>query len=284
MKRDKKQILIFGTSYTGGFLTETLEKDYEIYQTSRKPENANQIDFYNLDLIKKHINEAEVILSTVPNDKEIDPVLYRYEESIKKSNAKWIGYLSSTSVYGNHDGCWVKENSNCKPHDDNSSNRLLIEKKWHNLFYNHEKPIHIFRLAGIYGPNRNPIERIKKGKNFTIIKDMHFFSRIHVEDICRILKASIEKPNSGAIYNVCDEEPCPNNKVEQFAAKLLNIPKLKEISYYDFKKNASERLIKFYESNRKVDSRKVLSELGIKLKYPNYREGLKEGCSKQYLL
>ena len=148
------------------------------------------------------------------------------------------------------------------------------------MFCNHKKPVHIFRLAGIYGPNRNPLERIKQGKNFTIIKDMHFFSRIHVEDICQILKASIEKPNSGSIYNVCDEEPCSNNKVEQFAAKLLNIPKLKEISYYDFKKTASKRLIQFYESNKKVDSRKVRLELNIKLKYPNYREGLKEGCCK----
>ena len=280
-----KTILIFGYGYVSKFLIQQLKSlDWLVYCTSRKvnvgqsvnDNNATIINFFDPKL-PSIIKSADMLLSTVPPNRDvIDPVLHKYNKVISKANFEWIGYLSSTSVYGDHHGAWVDENTKCIPNNERSKIRSLAEKKWLDLYLIHELPVHIFRLSGIYGPNRNCLEQIKNSKDFTIVKKEQYFSRIHVEDICAAIIASIKSLTAGEIYNVSDDEPAPINIVQQFSASILNKPNLKEIPFEN--SDLSERAKGFFNDNKKISNRKIKKKLNIKWQYPNYQSGLLNGC------
>jgi nucleoside-diphosphate-sugar epimerase len=281
----KKTILIFGNGYVAKFLSEQLiNQDWFVYCTSRKVESEKSTKHQNIKIINffdsnitEIIKSANAILSTVPTDDQItDPVLANYLEIISKQRFEWIGYLSSTGVYGNHDGKWVNEHTKCTPSNFKSKLRICAEQKWLGLYLKYQIPVHIFRLAGIYGPKRNCLEEIKKGKDFTIIKKDHYFSRIHVIDICQAIIASINSPTPGEIYNVCDDEPAPINFVQQYGANILKKNPLIELLFENA--NLSKQFEMFFNDNKKISNNKIVSNLKIKWIYPNYRIGLLQGC------
>jgi hypothetical protein len=190
-----KQIIIFGYGYVSKFLIQQLrDLNWTIYCTSRKINLEKPVKDGNVTVINfldpklpSIIKSSNICLSAVPPGAEIiDPVLKIYSDIISKGSFEWIGYLSSTSVYGDHKGAWVNEDTECKPGNEKSKIRFSAEQQWLNLYLTYKLPVHILRLSGIYGPNRNCLEQIKNGKSFTIIKKSQYFSRVHVTDICTI--------------------------------------------------------------------------------------------------
>ncbi|TNE36586.1 MAG: SDR family oxidoreductase, partial [Alphaproteobacteria bacterium] len=213
------------------------------------------------------------ILLSIPPDETGDPVHDEMAaEILNLPNLRWAGYLSTTGVYGDLDGGWVDENSPYNPSGKRGVRRMQAEKAWMTLYENHGLPLHIFRLPGIYGPGRNQLVSLKSGKARRIAKPGQVFSRIHVSDLAAILKASMERPNPGRIYNVADDEPAPPQDVVTFAAKLLNMPPppLQDFETADLSPMARS----FYNDSKRVRNDRIKSELGISLKFPTYREGL----------
>ncbi|ETO91133.1 MAG: NAD-dependent epimerase/dehydratase [Candidatus Xenolissoclinum pacificiensis L6] len=271
----RKRAFIFGSGYVASFLSQRLrEIGYIVYCTSRdKPHDKFTVSFYNQDYLETLLATADVILSTVgTDDNVVDPVLHRYRNSIYLSRAKWIGYLSSTGVYGDHDGKWVNEYSACNTNSKKGKLRLKAEKYWLSIQHN----IHILRLSGIYGPMRNCLEEILKGRQHTIIKQGHNFSRVHIEDICQFIISSISNPRDGTIYNVSDCTPAPLHEVHNFATKILLRKNLEAVPLE--KANISIRKMSFFQENRQVCNRRAMKLRNGNWTYLSYKEGLLQGC------
>lgn len=274
--------LIFGFGFTAKALAPTLiEQGFQVIGTSRTPEKQEQnncdiklIEFDSTD-IENYLSLATHLLVCIPPTSTMgDIVLIKYGDLIKKQAPylKWIGYLSSTGVYGNHEGNWVSEKSECAPHTPTGIARLKAEQAWFSFAQKYQLPLHVFRLSGIYGPGRNVLERLIHGKKQSVFKEHQVFSRIHVEDIGATFLASIEAPNPLAVYNVSDDEPAPSHVVDQYAAELLHRDSLPLISFSAAHLSPMEQ--EFYANNRRVSNLKIKEELGIVLKYPTYKEGL----------
>lgn len=211
---------------------------------------------------------ASHILSSIAPGADGDPVLAEYAAEFATAPAVWAGYLSTTGVYGDHAGGWVTEDTPLTPGTERGRIRCVAERQWQALGL----PLHIFRLAGIYGPGRGPFEKVRDGSARLIIKPGQVFSRIHVDDIAQVLDASIERPAPGAIYNVCDDDPAPPQDVISHAATLLGLPLPPSVDHDSAVMTPMAR--SFYAENKRVRNDKIKSELGIKLVYPNFREGL----------
>lgn len=149
------------------------------------------------------------VLSSVPPDDHGDPVLDCHADAVAALDTNWIGYLSTTGVYGDRGGEWVDESSDLRPAGLRGRRRVEAEEGWLDLWRHHGRPVHLFRLAGIYGPGRGPFEQVRNGTAKRVIKPGQVFSRIHVDDIVQVLEASMAKPHPGAAYNVCDDEAAP---------------------------------------------------------------------------
>ena len=228
-------------------------------------------DFYDPNIIPV-LKKADYILVSIPPVGGKDIVLKNFSNEFKNLRVKWITYLSATSVYGNHDGKWVDENSFTIPTSENGINRLAAEKKWISVCKKLNLPVQIFRLSGIYSNTSNIIKRLKLGDIKIIDKKNHFFSRIHVDDVGNILFKSIDNFKNNEIYNICDDKPASQIEVAAYGAKLLklekpNLVKLEEVE--------SEMLRNFYKDSKKVDNKKMKEFFNHKLKYPTYVEGLK---------
>lgn len=272
------KFFIFGFGYTAKFLAPKLiAAGFKVIGTSRKPpaEASNQ----NLEIIKFPLhndikNSTHILISIPPIYPLGDIVLANFQELILKQapHLQWLGYLSSTGVYGDAQGNWVDEESICNPHTATGIARLKAEKAWNEFAKQHNLPLHIFRLSGIYGPNRCVFDKIKQGKKQTIFKKNQVFCRIHVEDIVATILASIKSPNPISIYNVSDDEPAPSHLIDSFAAKLLQLSPPRIIDFKDADLSPMEQ--EFYANNRRVSNLKIKKELNIKLKYPTFREGL----------
>jgi nucleoside-diphosphate-sugar epimerase len=214
------------------------------------------------------------LLSSVPPDSEGDPVLLRHARGLaaRAGQFDWVGYLSTTGVYGDRGGEWVDEDSPLAPSTERGHRRLSAENAWLDLFRQSGLPIHIFRLAGIYGPGRNQLLSLLEGKARAIIKPGQVFSRIHVDDLAGVLEASITKPDAGRAYNVCDDEPAPPQDVLRYAAKLLGMEPPLTVNFDGAALSPMAR--SFYSESKRVSNRRIKRELGYDLAYPNYREGL----------
>lgn len=281
----KRCCFIFGLGYTAQFLTPKLQAlSFDIIGTTRDAQKISSqssavtlIDFNDVSL-ETYLRKATHLLISIPPSIEGDPVLLHYAELIHRnaSHIQWLGYLSSTGVYGDHQGAWVDEHSANIKLGQQASIRLEAETSWQTFASNNNLPLHIFRLAGIYGPGRNALQRIRAGKMSSIYKAGQFFSRIHVEDIAAILLASMAQPKPFSIYNVADDEPSPAHEVDAYAASLLHHQPLELIDYDKASLSPMEQ--QFYANNRRVANHKIKNELGVKLQYPTYREGLKQLC------
>ncbi len=275
----KKRLGIFGFGYTAqAFVNGLNTNKYDVWGTSRMPSNkmhdkVNIIDF-NGNTIKELISTSDVILSCIPpNQLGSDPVLAEYTDLIQ-SNKKldWVGYLSATSVYGNHHGQWVDETSDNLELTTTGMHRLAAEKQWQFLYNRYQVPIVIFRLAGIYGPGRSALDRVKRSDYVSIEKKGHKFSRIHVDDIAQALNLSLHTPTPGQIFNVADDVPIETPVVDAYAAELLElaIP----VSQPFDGAQLSERRREFYQGNRLICNQKIKKALKFKLQFPSYKEGL----------
>lgn len=279
------KILIFGFGYTANFIAKKLGvMEFLITGTSRniiRPEQDAKkiyelINFTRTDVEKSLRSATHILVSTPPAMQFGDPVLSHFADLIKKyaSQYKWLGYLSSTGVYGDHQGAWVDESSASISLGQQAKLRLEAEKSWVSLAQNEQLPLHIFRIAGIYGPQRNALTRIARGKTQSIYKENHFFSRIHVEDIAVVVIASIKNPNPISIYNVADDEPAPAYEVDAYAAHLLKVPEPEKILFE--LATLSPMAKEFYTHHRRVNNDRIKQELGVELTYPTYREGLQK--------
>ena len=217
------------------------------------------------------LGEASHVLSSVAPGADGDPVLAELAGALADHAGRldWVGYLSTTGVYGDHGGGWVDETTPLTPSTQRGKYRVKAEAAWAAI---PDLPLHIFRLAGIYGPGRGPFAKVRAGTARQIIKPAQVFSRIHVEDIAQVLAASIARPNPGAVYNLCDDDPAPPQDVLAYAAQLLHLPPPPVVDFDTAEMSPMAR--SFYAENKRVRNDLIKSELGIRLRHPTYREGL----------
>ncbi|MAC44928.1 MAG: oxidoreductase [Pelagibacteraceae bacterium] len=221
--------------------------------------------------INLKIKEADYILVSVPPISGEDIVIKNFKILLKNTKAKWITYLSATSVYGNHNGEWVNEKSETKPSTLNGKNRLKAENDWRVFSKENNLPLQIFRLSGIYSKQNNILKRLKTGQAKIIKKEKHFFSRIHVEDIANILFISLKKFKTNEIFNISDDQPASQEEVAVYGALLLKMNKPNSLKIEDLE----EGMLKdFYKESKKVDNKKIKIFFNYQFIYPSYKEGL----------
>lgn len=273
-----KTLLVLGYGYSSSYIGRALIADgWRVIGTTRSVENTHAMRAAGVEPIiwpgtnlTTAVNDAtHILISTAPTANG-DPVLHQLSDSVlaAKPHLEWVGYLSTTAVYGDRGGAWVTEDDPLTPSTERGHWRVAAEQAWINTGL----PVHIFRLAGIYGPGRGPFEKVRNGTARRIIKQGQVFSRIHVEDIAQTVIASINHPNSGAVYNVCDNAPAPPQDVIAKAAQLLNLPIPPAIPLEDADMTPIAR--SFYAESKKVSNARIITELGVKLKYPDYISGL----------
>ena len=273
-------LLCFGFGFSARTFSARLDTQvWKISATSRDAEGISEINaqgFHGLlfDSTLQIAPDVTHLLISAPPDENGDPVLRLFQAQLHRisKQLKWVGYLSTTGVYGDRGGEWVDEESPLEPNTARGQRRLEAERSWLRLHSDFGLPVHLFRLAGIYGPGRNTLINLRDGSAKRIIKPGQIFSRIHVEDIAGVLAASIAKPNPGRAYNVCDDEPCPPQEVVEFAADLLGLPVPPEIPFEEAELSPMAK--SFYADSKRVSNRRIKAELGYKLVYPTYREGL----------
>lgn len=271
--------LVLGHGYSAGFLTPLLRaKGWQVQGTTRgSPERvaaagAEPLLWSDAEAIRAAIAHADAILVSAGPEDGRDPALASYGTALVKARAAWLGYLSTTGVYGDHQGGWVDEDTALTPSTRRGGERVAAEAEWQALAAAQGLPLHIFRLAGIYGPGRGPFAKVRSGTARRIIKPGQVFSRIHAEDIAQALLASIHAPRAGAIYNLCDDDPAPPEDVIAYAAELLGLPLPPAEDYATAEMTPMAR--SFYAESKRVSNRRMKQELGIRLRYPDYRSGL----------
>ena len=277
---NKNKFLILGCGFSGSFFSKTLKKfDCAVLTSSRSASrDANSFVFDSEKGVfpdEKIFDGVTHILSCIPPDKNgNDPVLESLQSKLQDLPLEWIGYLSTTGVYGNTKGGWVSEIDQPNPFQKRSQNRLNCEKKW----IESGLPVQIFRLPGIYGPGRSTFEAIKNKKIRVISKKNQVFSRIHVADITNAIIYLLQNKNSLKFYqiiNIADDQPCSQIEVIQYCYDLLDLTMPKPILFEDAKEELSPIAQSFWMENRRVSNKLLCETLGYKLIYKNYKIGLK---------
>jgi len=280
------KLFIFGHGYTTKNLTKIISEDFsEIFVTSREPSRIND-KFVNHvikyedsgEFLLSKKDEITHILCSVPPDENGDPVYESFKNEIKDlCSLKWIGYLSATSVYGDHNGEFVDENSELKANTNRGLNRILAEKQWDEFCKKQNIILKIFRIAGIYGKGRNIYDRIKKENYKLVLKDNQYFSRIHIEDLTCCLKESLKRIDQSEIFNLADDMPSNIQDVVEYICKKVNIKLPESINYEQLENEMSKS---FYNDNKKVLNKHIKQKYNLKLKYPSFKEGYDEIIDK----
>lgn len=270
-----KTLLSIGHGYSAQALARRLiPQGWSVIGTTRNPARAAAFAADGIEPLllpgplAPALARASHILTSVAPDASGDPILRDHAEELRAARPDWLGYLSTTAVYGDHQGGWVDEETPLTPATARGQARVDAERGWAALGL----PLHIFRLAGIYGPGRGPFEKVRDGTARRILKPGQVFSRIHVDDIAQVLVASMNAPRPGAIYNLCDDDPAPPEDVIAHAAELLGLPLPPAISYDQADLTPMAR--SFYAESKRVRNDRIKSELGITLLHPTYRQGL----------
>ncbi len=269
-----RTLLSIGHGYSARALTSLLLADgWRVVGTTRSDAKAAELAALDVepivwpsaDLQPALSSASHVLMSAAPSD-DGDPFLNAVD--LTGHDFDWVGYLSTTGVYGDHQGGWVDETTPLTPSTKRGQLRVRAEAQWSALGL----PLHIFRLAGIYGPGRGPFSKVRAGTARRIIKPNQIFSRIHVADIAQVVKASIDQPNPGAIYNLCDNDPAPPEDVIGHAAELLKLPIPPSEDFTTAEMTPMAR--SFYAESKRVKNDRIQDELGVTLIYPDYRSGL----------
>ncbi len=275
-----KKFLIFGCGFTGSFFAKTIRKFGCSVLTSSRSEKLDPNSFVfnsenNTVPDEKIFDGVTHILSCIPPSKSgKDPVLGSLKSKLKSISLEWVGYLSTTGVYGNTNGDWVSEINEPNPFQNRSHKRLSCEKEW----IESGLPIQIFRLPGIYGPGRSTFEAIRNQKIHVISKKDQVFSRIHVADITHAIIYLLKNKETlkfHQIINIADDQPCSQVEVIQYCYDLLGLKMPKPTLFEDAKKELSPIAQSFWMENRRVSNKLLCETLGYKLIYKNYKLGLK---------
>ncbi|HJQ59237.1 MAG TPA: SDR family oxidoreductase [Vineibacter sp.] len=217
------------------------------------------------------------VLSSIPPDADGDPALIVHSDDLARHapQLRWIGYLSTTGVYGDHGGAWIDEATPTAAASDRAQRRVIAERQWQNLGTRLGVATQVFRLPGIYGPGRSALDQVRAGTARRIARAGQVFSRIHVADIATTVLASMHRPRAGAVYNVADDEPAPQADVVAFACDLLGVAPPPLVEYADIEATLSPMARSFYAETRRVRNHLIKRDLGVALAYPTYREGLR---------
>ncbi|WP_417242069.1 SDR family oxidoreductase [Celeribacter sp.] len=220
------------------------------------------------------LRDATHLLISAAPDADGDPMLAQHRALLTEVAPRltWVGYLSTTGVYGDHGGDWVDEDTALSPATRRGRMRVEAEAAWRGFCATHDVPLSIFRLAGIYGPGRGPFAKVRAGTARRIIKDGQVFSRTHVDDIAQVLEAALDRPQCSGIFNVCDDDPAPPQDVIAYAAELLGLPLPEAVDFETADMSPMAR--SFYAESKKVRNDRIKSVLGVKLLYPDYKTGL----------
>jgi len=283
------RLFCFGLGFTGQALAAALRAEgWAVAGTVRDPARAaaltaEGIEAWPFDRDRPLEDPAALagtthLLASAPPDGVAapsgDPVLDRHGADIAAlmPGLAWAGYLSTTGVYGDRGGGTVDEDSALDPSGERGRRRVAAERGWLDLWRDRGVPVHVFRLSGIYGPGRSALDQVRRGTAKRIDKPGQVFNRIHVEDIVAVLRASMARPNPGAVYNVADDDPAPSPDVIAHACALLGMdpPPLVPFAEADLSPMARS----FYADSKRVANDRIKTELGVTLKYPSYRDGL----------
>ncbi|MFQ5624354.1 MAG: SDR family oxidoreductase [Paracoccaceae bacterium] len=273
-------LLSFGHGYSArAFGRRLLGEGWRVIGTSRSPQGAARIAATGAEAVvwpgagmTAYLDAASHLLISAAPEAGGDPVLARLRDAIARRAGRfeWVGYLSTTAVYGDRQGGWVDETSALAPATERGRRRVAAEKAWLSV---PGLPVHVFRLAGIYGPGRGPFAKVLAGTARRIVKPGQVFSRIHRDDIAQVLRASVARPNPGAVYNVCDNCAAPPQDVIAEAARLLGVPVPPAEPFAQAEMSAMAR--SFYAESKRVSNRRIREELGVTLIHPDYRHGLR---------
>ncbi len=287
MEKSGKHLFCFGYGYSCAFLGQSLADDgWDLSGTTRDKAKKEQLKSAGIQsyIFDRDVPLADplyylrdvthILISTPPCD-EGDPTFNIHaDDLVRLPKLEWIGYLSTTGPYGDRDGEWVDETTPPRPTTQRGTRRLKAEDQWLGLLKSHNLPVHIFRLAGIYGPERSAIESVRSGIARRINKPGQAFSRIHVHDIVQVLRASIAAPAPGQIYNLCDDFPAPSHEVIAFACSLIGVEPPPLLNYKDA--DLAPITMSFYKDNKRVRNDKIKNDLGVTLYYKSYKEGLQQ--------
>jgi len=265
-------LLVFGLGYSGRAIArEAAAAGFAVTVTSRSPNGEPDVIPFNA--AEAAIAEATHIVATAAPDEQGDPVLARYGQAIAAAkNLRWVGYLSTTGVYGNRDGGWVDEDTPPAPQSPRALRRVAAEAAWGAL----PVAVDIFRLAGIYGPGRSMFDDLREGSARRVVKPGHLFGRIHRDDIAYgVVRAMLREAAPGlSVFNFSDDEPAASADVVVEAARLLGVEPPAPVAFADAAPRMSPMGLSFWAENRKVANAKTKAALGLSWRYPTYREGL----------
>lgn len=281
-----KKLFCFGYGYTADALSRTLRAGggWSIAGTTRDPakkeamvENGVDAEIFSYDQsmsdpLRVLRGVTHVLVSTPPDDNGDPTFRFHGDDLLQIPSLEWVGYLSTTGVYGDRGGDWVDEKSNVRPTSRRGTRRAKAEQQWDSLHLSGGLPLHVFRLAGIYGPGRNALDSVRAGVARRIFKAGQAFSRIHVDDIVQTLIASIDRPNPGGIYNLADDYPAASHEVIAYTCELLgrDPPPLLDYNSADL----APITMSFYSDNKRIRNDRIKDELGVRLRYPTFREGM----------
>lgn len=277
--QSQKQVLLLGAGYTAkALIPALLSRGYSVSATSRQPHTLSGLGvtpiLFDTEVspeVRRAVAEAQIILSSIPPVGGRDPVIQAFSHAFAKHspNLEWAGYLSATSVYGDRSGHWVFENEILNPGTQRGRDRIAAELDWMESGV----PVHIFRLAGIYGPGRNPFGKLRKGNARAIIKPGHIVNRIHVDDIVSVLLAAIDSPNPMQAFNIADGTPAPPQDVLDFAADLIGADRPPRLPLETA--DISPMARSFYKDNKRVSNAFAQKAFGWTPQYLDYKSGLK---------
>jgi nucleoside-diphosphate-sugar epimerase len=274
-------LLALGHGYTAAALTPgLLAEGWRVLATHREPDGAAALRRRGLapvawtaPSLRAALAEADHVLVSVPPGAEGDPTLRLIEADLAgAAHLRWVGYLSTTAVYGDHGGGWVDEATPPAPSSPRGCARVAAEAAWRDLWRVAGLGVEVFRLAGIYGPGRGPLAKLLAGRAQRVQKAGQVFGRIHVEDIASVLRAAMARPRPGRILNVADDEPAPPDVVLAHAALLLGLPVPPPVAFEAAAMTPMAR--SFYGESKRVSNALLKTELRLRLRFPTYREGL----------
>lgn len=277
------RLFVFGLGYVGAAFAEALRaRGWTVAASARNPgqiealraQGVEAVDPADRDAMARALTGVKAILITAPPGPDGCPALESIIPALAQAQAfpDWIGYLSTTGVYGDFDGRWVFETSPLKAQSIEGARRVGAERDWQEVGRGMGLTVTVFRLPGIYGPGRSALDRLRAGEGRRIVKPGQVFSRIHVDDIVSGLLASLDKPRAGGVYNLVDDEPAPPQDVMEHAAHLLDVPVPPDLPFNELGLSPATR--RFYAENKRVSNARAKAELGWAPAYPTYREGL----------
>ena len=277
------KLFIFGMGYSALHYARTRKSDYaRISCTARSTDKRDSLRARDFDAhcfgperidetIAGALADSDRVLVSIPPGAEGDPALDAFASHLRASrNLKSVVYLSTIGVYGDHDGAWIDEQTAPKPSNPRSLWRLRAEEGWRALGADLDTPVHVLRLAGIYGPGQNALVNLRAGTAKRIVKAGQVFNRIHVEDIARAIDGAFSYAGAGDVWNVSDDEPAPPQDVVAYGARLLGVEPPPEMDFESAQLSPMAR--SFYSECKRVSNAAIKEKLGVRLAYPTYRE------------